>query len=406
VKSPLAQDPAYAASYVTDADGRFRLTGLDAGSWQVIASAPGMAEGKSKRLALTTGKVASDVEIVITPGTFLVGTVTSTRGGPLVGATVSAQPSGSKHDRDRVVAVTDADGRYKVGPLLGDVTMTASVWGHADGTAAIELTPATGDFPGERVQDFALAPADAILRGRVLDPDRLPIRGASLVVDRGGARGRRGRTDDRGWVEIAAVPAGEAQVVVEHPEFPRQRATIDSTKDSEVVLAAGGRLEGLVIDHHTGDPLAGLAVTVEGAGGTVEVSSGAKGELSAGPLLAGAYTVRVKTPGYLPVEVRVDVGAGRGAAPAQIRLELERGALLAGVVRDRYGSRLPGARVSVSRDGGPTVEARTDSEGEFRLRDAPTGEVIVRAEKGSMRGSKPLTMHAGDEVLSFVIDVQ
>jgi len=406
--APLPVDPAYAARFVTDADGRFRISGLDGGSWQVIAIAPGMAEGKSKRLSLAPGKVAGDVEIVLSAGTFLVGTVTSARGGPLVGATVTAAPRGARSERERAIAVTDGDGRYRIGPLLGELVLTVTAWGHADGRAEVELAPGEAELPGERVQDFALAPADAILRGRVVDPDHLPVRGASLVVDAGAARGRRARSDADGWFEIAAVPAGEATLAIEHPEFPRQRATIDTTGDATVTLAWGGAIAGLVLDHHTGDPLAGLAVTVDGSGGRVEVASGPRGELTAGPLLAGTYTVRISVPGYLAVEREVEVPAAKRAGEVtvrDVRLELERGALLAGVVRDRYGSRLPGARIVVSRDGGAPVEGRSDSEGEFRLRDVPTGEVTVRAEKGAMRGSKALTLRPGDEVLTFVIDL-
>lgn len=398
--APLAADPAYAASYQTDDRGRFRLTGITAGSWTIVATAPGMAAGRSRRLALDLGKVVTGLEVVLTPGTFLVGTVTSTKGGPLAGATVSA---------DGVVAVTDPDGRYRIGPLVGDVVVTASGWGHGDGRAEVALAAPAGDVADEHRQDFALVPADATLRGRIVDADRLPVRGAQVAVTGGAARGRRGRSDDAGWFEIRAVPAGQAAIEVEHPDFPAQRLTIDTAGDATVTLAWGGAVAGTVIDHHTGDPLAGIAVAIEGAGGRREVATGPRGELAIGPLLAGAYTLRVDVPGYLAVEQRVEVGAGGEAGAVTVRdlrVELERGALLAGIVRDRHGARLAGATVTVSRDGGGRAQARTDSEGQFRLRDVPTGDVIVRAEKGALQGSKSVTLRPGDEVLSFQIDLE
>jgi hypothetical protein len=126
-------------------------------------------------------------------------------------------------------------------------------------------------------------------------------------------------------------------------------------------------------------------------------------------LLAGAYTLRIAVPGYLAAERAVDVAAGDGAGAITVRdlrIELERGALLAGTVRDRHGARLAGATVTVSRDGAGPVSARSDGDGQFRLRDVPTGEVIVRAEKGALRGSRAITLRPGDEVLSVQLDLQ
>ncbi len=150
-------------------------------------------------------------------------------------------------------------------------------------------------------------------------------------------------------------------------------------------------------------------MSVDGPGGRDEIATGPAGELATGPLLAGSYTLRVEVPGYLVVERAVEVAAGAetGAVTARgVRIELERGALLAGVVRDRYGSRVPGAEVTVGRDGAQPVSARTDSEGEFRLRDVPTGDVTVRAGKGSLTGEKPISLRPGDELLSFEIAIE
>jgi hypothetical protein len=403
---PLAADAASAPRFDTDADGRFRITGLAAATWTVVASAPAMADGRSAPIAIEAGKVTDDVEVVVGPGTFVAGTVTSDRAGPLVGATIAATPRGATGDRGRVVGVTGADGRYRIGPLVGDVVVTAAAWGHAEVAAEVSLAAPAGDVAAEVTHDFVLERADAVLRGRVVDPDRLPVRGAQLVVTHGAARGRRARSDDTGWFEIKAVPAGEATVEVAHPEFPAQRATIDTAGDATVALAWGGGLAGVVVDRATGGPVAGITIAIDGPGGRRDVATGARGEVAAGPLLAGRYQLRIAVPGYVAVDHAVEVEAGRGAGAVtarDVRIELERGALLAGVVRDRRGARLAGAEVTVGRDGGPSVRGRTDGEGEFRLRDVPTGDVVVRVDKGAHRGSKPTTLRPGDEILTFQI---
>ncbi|MCB9571164.1 MAG: carboxypeptidase regulatory-like domain-containing protein [Kofleriaceae bacterium] len=420
--APLPVDPAYQATLVTDADGGFRVTGLAAGTWWIVAAAPGMAEGKSARIPLDAGKVVQGVEIVLSPGTFVVGTVTSTRGPPVVGATVSARPRDdgggagaaadrAGRDRDRLIAITDGDGAYRLGPLVGDVDLEVTAWGFGDGHASLSLPAPAGDQPAEQVQDVALAPADATLRGRVVDGDQLPVRGAAVVVAAGAARGRRAVTDDTGWFSIGQVPEGPAELQVDHPDFPAQTATITTEADGAVTLAWGGAVDGRLFDHHTGAPLPGVAVVLTGPGGRIEVATGADGALHVGPLIAGTWTVRVAVAGYLPVERAVEVTAGRevGAVTVRdLRLEVERGALLAGVVYDRHGERVAGATITVARGGDEplSVEARTDAEGEFRIRDAPTGDVEVTGRRDALRGGRAITLRPGDEVLSFQLELQ
>ncbi len=408
--APLVVDAEYQPRLVTDADGRFRVTGLDAGTWTIIAAAPGMADGQSARLPLDAGKVVQGIEVVLSPGTFVIGTVTSSRGPPVVGATVVARGPGGD-GRAPLIAVTDPDGRYRLGPLAGDVELEVAAYGFGDARATLALPAPQAELPGERISDFVLVPADAVLRGRVLDGDRLPVRGAQVAVAGGAARGRRAVTDDTGWFEIAAVPDADARVDVSHPDFPPQSASIGAAADAVIVLAWGGAVEGLVIDLHTGAPLAGVVVELSGPG-RVELASGPTGELRTGALAAGAWTLRVRVPGYLPIEQTVDVTAGRqiGAVTARdVRVALERGALLAGVIRDRYGQRLAGAEVVIERrSAGPPIklEVKTDSEGELRVRDVPTGTVRVRARHGGLSGEQTLTLAAGDEVLAFELNLE
>ena len=127
--------------------------------------------------------------------------------------------------------------------------------------------------------------------------------------------------------------------------------------------------------------------------------------------MPGRWKLAVKLPGYLPLARELDVPAA--AAPGvtsvrDLRLELRRGALVGGTVRDARGNRLPGVRVTVqAADGsGPTAEGTTDVQGEFRIRDAPTGELAVTATRNDARGSIRATVRPGDEVLGLSIDLR
>ena len=86
-------------------------------------------------------------------------------------------------------------------------------------------------------------------------------------------------------------------------------------------------------------------------------------------------------------------------------LELERGALVAGLVRDRYGNRVAGAKVTVRR-GADALTATTDAEGEYRLRDVPTGTLEVTAAKQGATGATSLELRPGDERLAVELTIQ
>jgi hypothetical protein len=112
--APLAQDPARASIWVTGPDGRYRIRGVARGKVSVLALASGYAEGRSKQVAIELGQTLTKIDIVLTPGTMLVGRVLDGRGAAIAGAQVSVRPEvGAQLD-----AFSDADGRYRVGPAV------------------------------------------------------------------------------------------------------------------------------------------------------------------------------------------------------------------------------------------------------------------------------------------------
>jgi hypothetical protein len=87
-----------------------------------------------------------------------------------------------------------------------------------------------------------------------------------------------------------------------------------------------------------------------------------------------------------------------GRLPQDVSIELARGATVAGVVRDRYGRRVAGARVTLG-----TASAVTDRDGNFRLTGAASG-VLEAAHEGH-RGALPLSLAPGDERLSITVEL-
>ena len=55
---------------------------------------------------------------------------------------------------------------------------------------------------------------------------------------------------------------------------------------------------------------------------------------------------------------------------------------------------------------GTAVEGTTDNLGEFKIRDAPTGDVIITATKDNATGATRATVRPGDEILGLSIDAR
>lgn len=415
--APVVPDPAYQPTWTTGADGGFRLTGVAAGTWVAFGLAPGHPPARSRRLTVRLGQTVAGVELRLVDGVFVVGRVTNQRGAPVAGALLGFEPAvegGSADDAPvgapgALQAVTDADGRYRAGPLAGPTTIRVSAFGHADASARLDLASAAADR-AEVVHDVVLVVADAELTGLVEDPSGLPVVGARIEVDGGPADGRAATAGPGGRWTIAMLPPAPLTVGVTQGGYPAQTfAATPGTDDVRLVLRYGGGVEGVVFDHHTGENLEGIAVSASGPEGAQrDLVTDARGQLALVPVPAGRWTLRIKTPGYLARSLIVDVPAGDRPGQAtvrDVRLELERGALVAGTVRDRLGNRVAGARVTITR-GDDEVATTTDALGEFRLRDAPTGTVTLRAVRLGAKAALALELRAGDEQLAVNVELR
>ncbi|MGN6108994.1 MAG: carboxypeptidase regulatory-like domain-containing protein, partial [Kofleriaceae bacterium] len=408
---PLPGDPAGDSVWTTGPDGRYRIRGLPKGKVTVLALAPGFAEGRSRPVAVEGGQAITGIDVVLTPGTMIAGKVTDQHRVPVAGAQVTAQPEGGAP----LVAFSEADGTYRLGPVTGTVELTASAFGHAEARRTVELAVARGRDPDERREDLVLMVADAILAGTLDDATGAPVAAAQIEIIGGAGEGRHAVVSADGTFSIDQLPEGPLRVRIRHPDYPTTELAAEaSTGGRERVrlrLALGGAAEGVLLDGG-GAPLAGVAITAEGPGRAgAEATTDKGGMWRLGPLRPGRWKVRVKLPGYLPLVRELDVAAASspGATSVRdIRLDLARGALVGGTVRDARGQRVVNARVSIQpADGeGPVVEGLTDGEGEFRIRDAPTGELSISAERGDARGSARVTVRPGAEVLGLALEIR
>jgi hypothetical protein len=178
-----------------------------------------------------------------------------------------------------------------------------------------------------------------------------------------------------------------------------QSLPLESPDGRNVVLKMGrpGRLVGIVRTQE-GLPLAGVPVDVwmQGSGtsksgvgdqrvtpdavlrlGETPLKTGPQGAFQTPPKLLGgsAYRVAIRQAGFQPFIsdwVRLD---GERASIPDIRLR--RTYMLSGVVKDRQGREIPGARVFLP-GGGPIIV--TDASGRFALPEVRSGRTVILAE--------------------------
>lgn len=408
---PLPVDPARASIWTTGSDGRYRIRGLARGKLTALAVAAGFAEARSREVSIAPGQHITGIDIVLSAGTYIVGKVSDLRGAPIAGAQISARPEvGLPLD-----ALSDADGMYRVGPLAGRLELVATAYGYVEAKRVVDVAPSKGSVAGEQREDITLEAADAILAGTLDDAAGAAVGGAHIEVIGGAGQGRSVVVAADGTFSLDMLPRGRLRVRITHPAYPPEEVDATASSTGERVrlrLPLGGQIEGALLDGASGSPLPGMTIDARGPGGaTAETSTDDRGQWKLGPLRPGAWKLTVKQPGYLAASQDVDVKAS--AAPGvssvrDVRIELQRGALLGGTVRDRRGQRVGGARITVRRaDGsGIAVDADADAQGEFRIHDCPTGELVISAMKGDATGSTSATVRPGDEILGLSIDVR
>jgi protocatechuate 3,4-dioxygenase beta subunit len=397
------------ASGTTDRAGSFRLSGIDAGTWEIAARAAGLEDAVLE--GIPAGESAVEIRLDIAlhiPGKAL----DAETGDPVSGVKVS-----TSWDWDFPEALTDTDGNFDLTGVprqawegSGSLRLWARREGYEDGYARV---PPPKDGADAEPVEIRLRQHHDEIQGIVRDPTGAPVSNARVWIEVAGFPravmsfvrvdgSREARTDEDGTFALSPPKQRDItfEVVASRPGLARGRSGPLMRPEGnaalppvEIRLSTGSSIEGRVIGAD-GLPLARARVRAwrearitgeaaiyarlipRGAGGET-VWSGKDGGFRLGGIEPGSWLLEATATGYAtgsagPVEV--------SEGPAQVDLVLVPGGSLKGRVVDHEGNPLAGVEVVAilaagsGEEGGPELDEELLRRGELGVAETKTGE--------------------------------
>ena len=299
----------------TDAQGRFLMTDLSPGNYHVAAKHPDFAPGLSAEVVIAAASEAQ-VQVVLDPGTTVVGRVVDTADHPLA-ATLTLERWGDLPATlslaQALRAEAEADGRFRLERVAGG-SYTFGVRAPHLGSKSVEVT-ASGRVGTLDLGDVVLEPGLAI-RGHLRTTAGLPVPDARVTASLqqpmfSGVPNAEERTDAEGAFVVAGLMPGMYDLVASASGFTTGRAKATAGAEAvDLTVNVGGSLTGLVVED--GDrPVESFHVQAELQSGSErqwenqkEKSIGSSdGRFLLEDLAEGAYTLRVLVPDRAPASV-------------------------------------------------------------------------------------------------------
>lgn len=394
LSSVHASSPA--ATTTTDPEGRFELTGLDAGDYVALASAPGWFPLETP-VAIS---LPSDdaITIPLRSGGTLIGRVIETDGTAVLDARVLVRRH-SQNGRFRGETIVDGEGRFELELPPGEygVDVIGSAGQSLVDPALEHAVHATVTITADQRTEIELVVTDqdGRITGHVVRSDGEPIASAFVCAEpstppRGAVvrpRCAAQTTDVDGSFELRNLQAGRYTVTARVRGGGEASVTdVEPGADVELIVRGTGSLRGsahYARDGSAPDLLIIEVVRTDAAVRRREVFLRSAGRWSIAGLPAGDYAIRLHASagsGFAEAVVEADAETNVG----DVTLD-DRTSLSGRVVRLETGEPVPGFRVVATaldaqlrsryvRDDARNI---SDANGQFVVSDPPTGRVTL-----------------------------
>ncbi len=303
--------PPTCTSVSTGPDGKYTLTGLIEGTYQVFASDTNYTASSTTAVVVGPGGTPSqDFSLVPNTGT-ISGTVYEFDGTtPIGGATVAC--TGTLTCNPTTSDVTT--GAYSLTGLSeGSYQITASETGYSSETLTVVVGPG-GTQTGE---NFQLIAGPGTITGTVTDQlTHLPISGASVSCTGSPCTGTT--TDGSGNFTLTVAPGTYAISVTAPGYAPGSQSGLivtsgASTPAGNIALAPNpGTISGKVTDSLTGAPISGATVACTGGGMTCTSTTTAVDGTYTLNVDEGIYDVTASDTGAYSLETFNAINVGPG----------------------------------------------------------------------------------------------
>jgi uncharacterized GH25 family protein len=370
---------------VSEADGTFRFSGLQDGTYRLMAFKDGYAPDRRGTKVTVAGAPVSGLEVKLSGGGTITGRLTGVEFSQLSRVQVSANFTGSGQvDADGIYRIPHLPpGRWTVKAIVPDTPL------HAEGV--VNLEPGV---PEVRL-DLQLG-GGRTLTGVVLSNGE-PLAGAALLLARPRTSSRQlAESDHQGGFRFGGLEDGVYDLDVSTPRGALHRESVEISGDREIrVELRTASLSGRVIDAADSSPVAGARISLrsqrEGSPAPFEdATTDARGAFRLLEVGDGAWTVRASREGYAPAEreVRLD------GSPESLEFRLEPTEGMAVEALLPTGQAPERLQVAALDAGGKVVASGnypTGENGRTRLSNVPPGswQLVVGSD-----ASAPVTVPA------------
>jgi uncharacterized GH25 family protein len=319
-------------------DGRFALTTLEPGDYELYAAKPnrprfGVDRSEPARVAVAVGETKRDVELRVKKGGKTISGIVVGGGKPVANAVVAYERDvegrvrAFRYRGEQPTALTDADGRFTIADVEdGTYVVSAEHPSFAEGEVA-------GVGAGATNVKLEL-PAPASIAGTLVTTAGTPVAQATVTVVPPSADEREKRArmttgafgndlstyridDPSGAFELGRLAPGTYDVKATTPDGSAAAQTVtvaagEKKTGVRLVVEAGVKLVGRVVTLGSGEPIGDANVMAMSPGRSVQGKSGADGRFELTGVVPGETISLVTSGGQDFVGERIDVDVPKG----------------------------------------------------------------------------------------------
>jgi Carboxypeptidase regulatory-like domain len=313
---------------VADREGRFAVDDLIPGRYRIEVALDGAEPLRTDELLLAPGERRDAGKLALRPGFPIIGRVVDESGVPIDGARVVVAAGGASAASAGLFTLSDAGGNFALALPIGSYRLAASASGRGTTQVAVDVK---GGAPPPALA-IRLARAEATLEGLVRDDGGRPLARARLAVwpldafdaaaaaPAGATPIASGVADVGGHFTIAQLPAGDALLEVQHPDYPRSVRQVTPGKFANLTVPFPGGITGEVKAKTTGAAVARGRLEATGPGGAKAAADVRKdGTFRLLRLMPGHWRLTVVAAGYRNAERELDVPPSSILGEASIR---------------------------------------------------------------------------------------